>query len=65
MCLVGSIDMVIESWLESAGEPTGPSLAEMMDQAARFFVPALLAAEAPQQGPEDAPRAAAPRRTRT
>ena len=42
MCLVGSMDMVIESWLQSPDEPTGPSLSEMMDEAARFFVPALL-----------------------
>jgi AcrR family transcriptional regulator len=43
MCLVGSIDMVIESWLRTAGQPAGPSLAEMMDAAARFFLPSLLA----------------------
>lgn len=43
MCLVGSIDMVIESWLRTADDPAGPSLAEMMDQAARFFLPSLLA----------------------
>ena len=42
MCLVGSMEMVIESWLQSSAEPTGPSLSEMMDEAARFFVPALL-----------------------
>ena len=65
MCLVGSIELVIESWLESSGERTAPSLPEMMDEAARFFVPALLAVEAMPQAVEDAPRAAAPRRTRT
>jgi TetR/AcrR family fatty acid metabolism transcriptional regulator len=42
MCLVGSIEMVIESWLRTANDPTGPALAEMMDQAARFFLPSLL-----------------------
>ena len=45
MCLVGSVDMVIESWLHTEGERTGPSLLEMMDQAARFILPALLAVE--------------------
>ena len=46
MCLVGSMDMVIENWLETSGERNRPSLPEMMDEAARFFLPALLAAEA-------------------
>jgi len=55
MCLVGSIDMVIESWLRTADEPAGPSLAEMMDQAARFFLPSLLA---PKSGREAAAGAA-------
>ena len=45
MCLVGSMEMVIESWLQTAGERNRTSLPEMMDEAARFFVPALLAAE--------------------
>jgi TetR/AcrR family fatty acid metabolism transcriptional regulator len=44
MCLVGSMDMVIENWLHSFGERSRPSLPEMMDEAARFFLPALLAA---------------------
>ena len=65
MCLVGSIDMVIESWLETSGEPTGPSLPEMMDEAARFFVPALLAVEDTRQVAEDASRADSTWRTRT
>lgn len=51
MCLVGSVDMVIESWLRTVGEPAGPSLAEMMDQAALFFLPSLLA---PKSGREAA-----------
>jgi hypothetical protein len=49
MCLVGSLEMVIESWLQTSGERNGVSLPEMMDEAARFFVPALLAAGAEQQ----------------
>jgi TetR/AcrR family fatty acid metabolism transcriptional regulator len=65
MCLVGSIDMVIESWLETSGEPGGPSLFEMMDEAARFFVPALLAVKATRRVAEDASRADSTRRTRT
>jgi hypothetical protein len=63
MCLVGSMEMVIESWLQNSAEPTGPSLSEMMDEAARFFVPALLETNAvrPRQGaalaqPPDSPR---------
>jgi TetR/AcrR family fatty acid metabolism transcriptional regulator len=55
MCLVGSIDMVIESWLRTADEPAGPALAEMMDQAALFFLPSLLA---PKSGREAAAGAA-------
>jgi AcrR family transcriptional regulator len=58
MCLIGSMDMVIESWLQSAGEGTRPSLPEMMDEAARFFVPALLTAKAGQPTAEGASRAA-------
>jgi AcrR family transcriptional regulator len=49
MCLVGSMDMVIENWLETSGERNRPSLPDMMDEAARFFLPALLAAEAGRQ----------------
>jgi AcrR family transcriptional regulator len=49
MCLVGSIDMVIENWLRTADDPARPALAEMMDQAARFFLPSLLA---PKSGRE-------------
>ena len=44
MCLVGSIDLVIESWLQSFDERTVRSLPEMLDEAAHFFVPALLVA---------------------
>ena len=40
-------------------------VAEMMDEAARFFVPALLAVEATRQAQEDLPRADLTRRTRT
>ena len=54
MCLVGSIDMVIESWLRTADEPAGPALAEMMDQAARFFLPSLLAPESGREAAADA-----------
>lgn len=64
MCLVGSIDMVIERWLESSGERSGPSLAEMMDEAARFFVPALLAVDETRRAEEDAAGARPTRRTR-
>ncbi len=45
MCLVGSIDMVVETWLQTSGEAAGASLPEMMDEAAAFFVPALLTAK--------------------
>jgi AcrR family transcriptional regulator len=44
MCLIGSVDMVIERWLQASGAEEDPSLAEMMDEAARFFLPALLTA---------------------
>jgi AcrR family transcriptional regulator len=64
-CLVGSIDLVIESWLENSGEPTGPPLGEMMDEAARFFLPALLAVEATAKPEEEAIRDVPPRRTKT
>jgi AcrR family transcriptional regulator len=52
MCLIGSMDMVIESWLQSSDEPNRPSLPEMMNEAARFFVPALLETNAvrPREG---------------
>jgi AcrR family transcriptional regulator len=46
MCLVGSMEMVIESWLQRLDEGTGPSLHEMMEEAAHFFVPALVVAGA-------------------
>jgi AcrR family transcriptional regulator len=65
MCLVGSIDMVIESWLENSGEPARPPLGEMMDAAARFFLPALLAVETTRQPAEKALREVPTRRTRT
>jgi hypothetical protein len=44
--------MVIESWLQSSDEPNRPSLPEMMNEAARFFVPALLETNAvrPREG---------------
>jgi AcrR family transcriptional regulator len=60
MCLVGSMDMVIESWLQSSGEGARRSLPEMMDEAARFFLPALLTArdERPLPGEEAQPPAA-------
>jgi len=44
MCLVGSIEMVIESWLHTLGKQGRPALPEMMDEASRFFLPALLPA---------------------
>lgn len=46
MCLVGSIEMVIESWLQSDGAAKRPSLASMIEEAAGFFLPALLTAKA-------------------
>jgi AcrR family transcriptional regulator len=46
MCLVGSIEMVIECWLQASGKQAGLSLPEMMEEAARFFLPALLPARA-------------------
>ncbi|MFQ5417336.1 MAG: TetR/AcrR family transcriptional regulator [Myxococcota bacterium] len=46
MCLVGSMEMVIESWLQTLDEEAGPSLHEMMEEAAHFFVPALVASTA-------------------
>jgi AcrR family transcriptional regulator len=61
MCLVGSLDMVIESWLETCGERSRPSLPEMMDEAARFFLPALLAAEPGRQAAEGGSRAGSKR----
>ena len=52
MCLVGSMEMVIESWLQALDAGSGPSLHEMMEEAAHFFVPALVMArvEAPAAG---------------
>jgi AcrR family transcriptional regulator len=52
MCLVGSMEMVIESWLQTLDEETGPSLHEMMEEAAHFFVPALVVTRA--EAPADA-----------
>jgi hypothetical protein len=45
MCLVGSMEMVIESWLQTLEEANGPSLHKMMEEAAHFFVPALVVAQ--------------------
>ncbi len=64
MCLVGSIDMVIESWLQTSGEQKGPSLLDMMDEAARFFVPALLPVKTRGRTAEWTARAS-PRKRRT
>jgi len=46
MCLVGSMEMVIERWLQTLEAGSGPPLHEMMEEAARFFVPALVVAQA-------------------
>ncbi len=43
MCLVGAMEMVIESWLRELEAGSAPSLHEMMEEAAHFFVPALVA----------------------
>jgi AcrR family transcriptional regulator len=64
MCLVGSMDMVIENWLQTSGERSRPSLPEMLDEAARFFVPALLAVKDGRQTEgEGAHTVSAPRST--
>jgi len=63
MCLVGSIEMVIECWLQASGKESGLSLPVMMEEAARFFLPALLPARAGARIPVASRRApSAPRR---
>jgi AcrR family transcriptional regulator len=51
LCLVGAIDRVIEGWLHASDAGAGPSLPEMMEEAAGFFVAALLTDES---GPQSA-----------
>lgn len=51
MCLVGSIEMVIENWLQTSGKSVRPSLPKMMEEATRFFLPALLPAAALRRRP--------------
>jgi len=51
LCLVGAIDRVIESWLHASEAGAGPSLPELMEEAAGFFVAALLTDES---GPQPA-----------
>ncbi len=41
MCLIGSMDMVIESWLQTSAEQPEQSLTQMMNEAASFVVAAL------------------------
>ena len=66
MCLIGSMDMVIENWLQTSAERNAPSLPEMMDEAARFFVPALLAVEAEERtGASASSTTSTPKRGRT
>jgi len=42
LCLIGSMDMVIERWLEHSDDPNEPSLSAHMNDVAHFFVAALL-----------------------
>lgn len=64
MCLVGSIEMVIESWLQTSGKRARPSLRAMMEEAGRFFLPALLPAKAQRRTARKSSARAGPTRRR-
>jgi AcrR family transcriptional regulator len=65
ICLIGSMDMIIESWLHGSAEEGGSSLREMMDEAARFVVAALRPLEPERRRTESASRTVARAKGRT